>query len=95
MGCQLTKHLLDAEKLVNLRFTGEQGVAVCYLPHDASNGPDIHLLTVHITQEQLWCSVPSRRNVVAELGTWLVDLPCESKIADLQFIVPKHSSDVV
>mmetsp|Transcript_71286 Transcript_71286/g.206723 ORF Transcript_71286/g.206723 Transcript_71286/m.206723 type:complete len:308 (+) Transcript_71286:435-1358(+) len=40
------KHLLDHEQLVHLRFTGEQGLPVSELAHDAADRPDVDVLAV-------------------------------------------------
>ncbi len=40
-----------------------------------------------ITQKELRRTVPSGCHVVGKLSAWLVNLSCEAKVANLQFVV--------
>ena len=86
---------MDAEKLIYLRLTGEESIAICYFSHDAPTGPNVHLFTVMIAQEKLRSSIPSCGYVVRQLRSWLIQLSSESKVTDLKLIVSSKTNDQV
>ena len=49
MSCQFAKYLLDAEKLIDFRLSGEKRVSISNLAHNASNRPNIYFFAVVIT----------------------------------------------
>ena len=88
MGCEFAQDLLDAEKLVNFGLTREEGVTIGDFAHDASDRPNVDLLAVLVTQEELRGAVPPRRHVIGELGPGLAQLASEAEVTDLELVAP-------
>lgn len=86
MSSQLAEYLLNAKELIDLRFTREKRITISDFSHDATDSPDVDLFAVHVTQEELGGTIPSRCYVVRKLGAGLAELSCESEITDLQLI---------
>lgn len=86
MRGELAEDLLNAEELVDLGLSGEESVTVRDFAHDTANRPNVDLLSILVTQEELGCPVPSRRDVVREVRAGLLELPCEAEIADFQLV---------
>ena len=80
-------HLLNAEELIDFRFSWKEGLAVGELAKDAPNGPDVNLLPVVVAQKKFRSPVPSSGHVVREpAGVLVVKDACESEIADAKFV---------
>ena len=74
--------------MVDFGLSGKEGVAVGDFAHDAADRPNVDLLAVLVTQEELRGAVPSRRHVIRELGPGLAQLASEAEVTDLELVAP-------
>ncbi len=85
---QSPQRFLDEEELVKLVLSWEHRVAVDEFSHYAPHCPDIDLLRVRRSHQQLGWAVPPCRHVVSHLFIiGFLDLPSEAEVADLEFFL--------
>ena len=71
-GGESAHNFLDAKELVDLGLPGEESVSVGDLSHYAADCPNVHFLTIDVTEQKLGGSVPARCHVVSKTHAWLV-----------------------